>query len=116
MEKTFFGKLLLLAALGIFLYLQSKLWFGEGGIRDVQHLKAAVATQQQENERLVERNRVLKAEVKDLKSGREAVEEHSRLDLGMIKQNETFYFVTGNPDAQKATVPTEPSAPSQRAR
>ncbi len=104
MEKTLFGKLLLVLALVAFLALQFNLWFGEGGVRDVQKLKAAVAEQSQENEKLLERNRVLEAEVKDLKSGLEAVEEHGRLDLGMIKQNETFYLVTGNPDAKKAAV------------
>ncbi len=115
MEKTLFGKLLLLIALGAFLALQFNLWFGEGGVRDVQKLKAAVAEQQLENEKLAERNRVLEAEVKDLKSGLEAVEEHGRLDLGMIKQNETFYLVTGNPDAKKpaaapsAAVPLSPA-------
>ena len=102
MEKTLFGKLLIVVAFAAFAALQYSLWFGEGGVRDVRQLKAAVAAQQQENEKLAERNRVLEAEVKDLKDGLEAVEEHGRLDLGMIKQNETFYLVTGNPDAKKA--------------
>jgi len=115
MEKTLFGKLLLLIALVAFLALQFNLWFGEGGVRDVQALKAAVALQQQENDKLAERNRVLEAEVKDLKNGLEAVEEHSRLDLGMIKQNETFYLVTGNPDAKKSA-PASPSVSPQAAR
>lgn len=120
MEKTLFGKLLLLVALVVFLVLQFNLWFGEGGVRDVQALKEAVAQQQQENEKLSERNRVLEAEVKDLKNGMEAVEEHGRLDLGMIKQNETFYLVTGNPDGKKpgaspvdSAAPTEKPAPAQ---
>lgn len=117
MEKTLFGKLLLVLALVAFLALQFNLWFGEGGVRDVQKLKAAVAEQSQENEKLLERNRVLEAEVKDLKSGLEAVEEHGRLDLGMIKQNETFYLVTGSPGAKKTAAThaaekpaTEPSS------
>ncbi|MGH8492624.1 MAG: cell division protein FtsB [Moraxellaceae bacterium] len=110
MEKTLFGKLLLVIALAAFLTLQFSLWFGEGGVRDVQRLKESVAEQSQENEKLAERNRVLEAEVKDLKSGLEAVEEHGRLDLGMIKQNETFYLVTGNPDAKKpAAAPPAPA-------
>lgn len=111
MEKTLFGKFLIAAALVAFAALQFSLWFGEGGVLDVRNLKKAVAAQQQENEKLAERNRVLEAEVRDLKNGLEAVEEHGRLDLGMIKQNETFYLVTGNPDARK---PAEvaPAAPA----
>ena len=109
MGKQWLGKLLMTLALAAFIGLQYSLWFGDGGIHDVRDLKQAVAAQQQENERLTERNRVLDAEVKDLKSGQEAVEEHSRLDLGMIKQNETFYLVTGNPDARKTAPEPEPA-------
>jgi cell division protein FtsB len=42
------------------------------------------------NNELKERNRVLAAEVHDLKNGVEAIEEHARLDLGLIKPHETF--------------------------
>lgn len=110
MPTTLFGKTLLGIALVAFVALQFSLWFGEGGVRDVRALKQAIAAQQQENEKLAERNRVLEAEVKDLKDGLEAVEEHSRQDLGMIKQNETFYLVTGNPDARKAPAAAQPPA------
>ena len=94
MQKKLFGLLLLLAFV-VFGYLQYNLWIGEGGVGDVTRLKQNIADQQAENARLTERNRVLEAEVKDLKTGNDAVEEHGRLDLGMIKSNETFYLVTG---------------------
>jgi cell division protein FtsB len=112
MLDTLFGKLLLGVAFAAFLALLGGLVFGEGGVRDVHELKKAIALQQQENERLAERNRVLEAEVRDLKDGLEAIEEHGRLDLGMIKQNETFYLVTGNPDARAEA----PAAPPQAAK
>lgn len=113
MFRTFFGKLLLGIAFSAFLWLQYSLWLGEGGVRDVHALKRAIAEQELENRMLVERNRVLEAEVKDLKNGLEAVEEHSRIDLGMIKQDETFYLVTGNPDAPAAPAPA-PAAQAPR--
>ena len=113
MYRTAFGKLLVVVALAAFLALQYTLWFVEGGVRDVHALKRAIAEQKQENERLAERNRVLEAEVKDLKNGVEAIEEHGRQDLGMIKQNETFYLVTGNPDAPHATPAPSPARPAQ---
>ena len=112
MEKTLFGKLLLVVAFVVFAVLQFNLWFGEGGVRDVRDLKKAVALQQQENERLAERNRVLEAEVKDLKNGLEAVEEHSRLDLGMIKQNEIFVQVLRK-DEKPAVMMTPPPPPRE---
>jgi cell division protein FtsB len=116
MAKNLFGKLLLVIALVAFLVLQYDLWFGEDGVRDVRAIKRAIAAQTLENEKLVERNRVLEAEVKDLKTGLEAVEEHGRQDLGMIKQNETFYLVTGNPDAQKIPASAPVAVPATPAR
>lgn len=115
MYNTLFGKLLLGLALVAFLALQYALWLGEGGVRDVHALKRAIAEQQAENEKLTERNRVLEAEVRDLKNGLEAIEEHGRQDLGMIKQNETFYLVTGNPDAPRAPAAPVPAPPAAQA-
>lgn len=95
MQKKLFGLLLTLAFV-VFAYLQYNLWLGDGGVYAVRSLKRDIAAQQEENARLAERNRVLAAEVKDLKSGTDAVEEHARMDLGMIKSNETFYLVPGS--------------------
>lgn len=106
------GRLLLWLAAGIFLVLQLSLWFGEGGILDVHRLKKAVAVQQAENLRLRQRNQVLEAEVSDLKNGREAIEERARLDLGMIKDDETFYLVTGKALAGSATADVRLATPS----
>ena len=45
------------------------------------------------NARLKARNDALDAEVRDLKEGTEALEERARLELGMIRKDETFYQV-----------------------
>ena len=58
---------------------------------EVWELQKALEAQRQDNQRLHSRNRALEAEVEDLKTGLEAVEERARLELGMIKQGETFY-------------------------
>jgi len=50
-----------------------------------------------ENEQLTDRNRQLAAEVRDLKTGMDALEERARSDLGMIARNETFYQVVPHP-------------------
>lgn len=65
-------------------------WFGEGGYHDHQQLTQKIQQQMELNDELKERNRVLAAEVYDLKNGIEAIEEHARLDLGLIKPRETF--------------------------
>ena len=81
---------LLLALLG---WLQYRLWFGNGGQREVAALQAQVQRQARDNMGLRERNAALAAEVQDLKSGEAAVEERARSELGMIKPGETFYRV-----------------------
>jgi len=86
-------KSLVIVLAALFLVLQYKLWFDQGGIRQVETLKKAITTQNKENQQLSQRNQVLVAEVQDLKSGQAAIEEHARNDLGMIKPGETFYQV-----------------------
>lgn len=88
---------LMLAALG----LQYPLWFGDGGALRLWRLEREIAAQEAENAQLRERNAALEAEVVDLKSGLEAVEERARAELGMIKKNETFYQVVEPQDKPK---------------
>jgi cell division protein FtsB len=77
----------------VLILLQLKMWFGEGGFRDVRRLEQRVEEQALENESLAQRNRELQAEVEDLRQGLEAVEERARSELGLIKENEEFYQV-----------------------
>jgi len=84
---------LLVILLLVFLALQVKMWFGEGGYSDVKRLELRVAEQASENEVLAQRNRELQAEVEDLRQGLHAVEERARSELGMVKENEEFYQV-----------------------
>ena len=71
--------------------LQYRLWVGEGSLAQVQALQQQIAEQQAENEQLLERNRILEAEVLELKQGTETVEERARHELGMVKEGETLY-------------------------
>jgi len=86
-------RILLAIMLFVLILLQVKMWFGEGGFRDVQRLEQRVEEQALENETLAQRNRELQAEVEDLRQGLAAVEERARSELGLIKENEEFYQV-----------------------
>jgi cell division protein FtsB len=77
----------------VVLLLQYRIWLSGDGVRELRRLETAVAAQRAENDQKVERNRQLAAEVRDLKSGMQALEERARSDLGMIANNETFYQV-----------------------
>ena len=74
--------------------LQYRLWVGEGSLAQISSLNRQIAEQQGENERLLERNRILEAEVLELKAGMETVEERARQELGMVKEGETLYQLT----------------------
>jgi cell division protein FtsB len=87
MRKLLLGLLLLLVIL------QITLWFGGGGLLELWDQHHEVEAQRDENARLRERNEALNAEVLDLKQGLDAVEEHAREDLGMVKEGEVFYQV-----------------------
>ena len=90
--------------------LQFRVWLSEDGVRQVTRLRLAVAGQGAENEQLAERNRQLAAEVRDLKTGLDALEERARSDLGMIARNETFYQVVPAAPAQTKRTPTRTAA------
>ena len=76
--------------------LQYPLWLGKGSWLRVWNLNTQIAAQQEKNDALKMRNEALNAEVRDLKSGRAAIEERARSELGMIKQDEVFYQVLQN--------------------
>ena len=101
--------LLLLVLLG---WLQYRLWFGNGGEREVATLDAQVQQQARDNAGLTQRNDALAAEVEDLKSGEAAIEERARSELGMIKPGETFYRVIERQDTVPAA-PADTGAPVQ---
>ena len=86
-------KKLLLLLIFLLVYLQYRLWFGDGSLHDVWELHQEVEMQRQQNIELRERNAALQAEVTDLQQGLDAIEEHAREDLGMVKEGETFYQV-----------------------
>lgn len=86
-------KIFLLFLVSVFLLLQYQLWLDQDGVRKVVHLSKSVKEKQEANRALYERNDVLAAEVEDLKTGYDAIEERARMELGMIREGETFIQV-----------------------
>lgn len=92
--------------------LQYPLWLGKGSWLRVWELNRQITLQQEKNSALKARNETLNAEVLDLKSGRAAIEERARSELGMIKQDEVFYQVLDNsmPKTSPSAVSVEPAS------
>ena len=86
-------KLIVAILFVLLIWLQYKLWLGDGGIPEVLELEQEIETVQAEVNTLQERNKALNAEVMDLKKGIEAIEERARSEMGMIKKDEIYYQV-----------------------
>ena len=94
--------LVLLVLIG---FLEWRLWTGPWSIPEVRRLEARVKTQREENESLRQRNARSAADVQDLKTGKEAVEERARAELGMTRPGEVFYQVVEPPAANGKAAP-----------
>ncbi len=79
--------------LTLIVLLQYPLWLGKGSWLRVFDLERQLEAQQAANAALKSRNAQLAAEVRDLKTGYDALEERARFELGMIREDEVFFQV-----------------------
>lgn len=77
--------------IALFGYLQYKLWVAEGKAQDSWQLEQRINKLKENNAMLMQRNNVLQAEVTNLKSGLEVIEEKARRELGFVGKGETFF-------------------------
>ncbi|HEX6945529.1 MAG TPA: cell division protein FtsB [Casimicrobiaceae bacterium] len=84
-------RILALVLAGLIAALQYPMWLGKGGWLEVRHLDRQLASLQESNGRLKQRNEALDADVRDLKTGFEAIEERARAELGMVRGDEVFF-------------------------
>ncbi len=80
--------------------IQYPLWLGKGGWLRVWQIGNDLEAQKTDNRKLEARNASLAVEVKDLKTGTEAIEERARSELGMIRGDEVFFQIE-EPQAKK---------------
>jgi cell division protein FtsB len=83
-------KLLLTGGIVLVVLLSYTLTLGKGGLLDIWNMKRDISAQQQQNDRLKQRNRELAGEIVNLQKGTEAIEERARSDLGLIRPDEVF--------------------------
>jgi len=86
-------RLLALTLVFLIAALQWPLWAGKGGWVRVWELDHQLKAQQRSNDTARARNAALAAEIRDLKTGFEAIEERARSELGMIRADEVFFQV-----------------------
>ena len=84
-------RLLAVALAALTLAIQWPLWLGRGGWMQTWQLQAELERRRAANVELEARNVALAAEVRSLREGREAIEEQARMQLNMIRSDETFF-------------------------
>lgn len=95
------GRWLIAGLVLIVLFLQGRLWVGEGSLAQVSGLQVRVERESAENSIKEQRNRVLRAEIVELKSGLESIEEKARSEFGLIKEGETFFLLVDESKSQQ---------------
>lgn len=86
-------KVLTIILAALIALLQYPLWLGKGSWLKVWEVDQQIMMQHTANQRMTVRNSALDAEVRDLKQGYDAIEERARSELGMIRQDETFFRI-----------------------
>ncbi|MEN9424903.1 MAG: hypothetical protein RL122_2286 [Pseudomonadota bacterium] len=104
---------LLFSVLGLLAFvLFVRLWVGAGSYPDIGRLEQQIEQQNKANDEQAEVKRLLQMDVVGLSKDDEAVEEHARSELGMVRDGETYYQVILRTDPEAtAPVPQVKAAP-----
>ena len=95
-------KYLITVMFALLVLLLASLWTGHGSYPAKWQLEREIAALDKQNVYQEELNRQIRAELEDAQSGSDAVEERARSELGMIRNQETFFEVILEPtDAQQ---------------
>ena len=94
-------------AAALLLALQAALWLGERGWPGGWQRQAELERLEAREARLSQRNQRLRAELMDLRSGDEALEERARQELGMVRPDEIFIRIVRPRPGDGEAVPAD---------
>lgn len=89
-------KVISLCLLGAIVYLSYDICAGRNGLKQYEEVSANLVKAQQQSAKLQDRNQSVIDELNDLKQGNTAVEELARTELGLIREDETFFRILGS--------------------
>lgn len=98
---------LCVALFALAVIVQWPLWFGKGGVLRVLELERDVASVNESNDRLRERNGMIATEIESLESGTDAVLEHARTRLGMIRNDEVLFRFVPEGSKEALSIPKD---------
>jgi cell division protein FtsB len=106
-------KYLIAVMFALLVLLVASLWTGHGSYPAKWQLEKEIAELDKQNEHQEELNRQIRAELEDAQSGSDAVEERARSELGMIRNQETFFEVILEPTEAIQEPNIQNTSPSQ---
>lgn len=77
------------------------LWVGSGSYPERWKTEERLNAQAEQNEQRQKEIETIKADLEDVASGDGAIEERARSELGMTKENESFYEIILRPESTK---------------
>jgi len=86
-------KIIIAIIILLIVHFQYRIWVGDGSVAEIDAYQQRLNDLKKQAEEKRQRNEALYAEVLDLRKGQEAIEERARDELGMIKEDETFFHV-----------------------
>ena len=86
------NKIILILSI-FFIILLYKFTLGDTSYFKYNELKENVASLKDENNKFSDKIKLNKAEIENLQTGLNVIEEKARNELGLIKENETFYQI-----------------------
>jgi len=94
-------KALLLIFSIILVLLVAGLWVGSGSYPEHWKTEDRISAQEDSNQKRKDDIERIKADLEDVATGDSAIEERARSELGMTKQNESFFEIILRPDQQQ---------------
>ncbi len=89
--------------LSLLVLIQYPLWLGKGGWFRAWEIETELQAQRVVNDQRRMRNAALEAQVRDLRTGSDAVEEIARAELGMLKKGEIFVQISERSRGESAS-------------
>lgn len=75
----------------LLLFLQYEIWFAPGGVLNLIKVRQQLTAETRINEEWRRHNQAIMVDIHNLKESEQAIEDHARYDLNMIKPGEVFY-------------------------
>lgn len=92
-EVSFVGRLFAVVLVVLLLLLQYKMWLGDASYRANHILRAEIQGVEKQIQQAKQRNQALRADVNNLKTREEALEELAREELGLVREDEIFFRI-----------------------